>query len=933
MIIHVRQFLFFTTIILIPVVTLLGQTTWTEDSFEDFRDGSFLDAGSNLYVSAKGRIQMINRWDFNNDGYLDILLCSGHGHTEKENTFIYLNNGKEIEGRTRIELPGGGSKDGIVADFNQDGYNDIAIANAADSHFSRVNAWIWYGSADGFKVENRIELPAYRGKSIVAGDFNNDSWLDLAIACQWQAGTITKPEGPKMSFIYWNSAGGFSPENRLPLIFEDNIAINISTADLDNDQISDLAVLTANNLYLLYSSQDAFVNPKSWKELAVSGFAVAIGNINQDEFSDLAICSSGLVRVIPGSAAGYNLENASQINVSKPVDACFSDVNLDGYDDLVIANNATATGITWTDSYVFLSDKGEFSPEKCIKLPTLGATGVSVQDLNGDTYPEVVLSNQRITRQLNIASYIYWNKDGNFYFGHHTQLPTLGANGNAIGDVNNDGFPDIVFFNEEGYFRDGPEMSYLYWGDGTRNFSEKRRTAFHTHHIFGQGHADLDDDGNVDLILSQERFVATIPHEQNGLIIYWGGSNDFAPPSILSMEIAYGGTRIADINKDGYLDLVAGGAAIDIDDPTKHGIPIYWGSEQGFIHENRTIIHYESASMRAPLLMDLNRDKWLDIAGQVEDGKIKIWWGSASGFHDDNHTEIDLGRKDHLMYIKGADFNKDGWIDLLLPKRRPHEEYNTSFIYYGSESGFSNDNRTEVEANIPYECSISDFDRDGWLDIFMPSYGTDLNGNRPSVLHWGGPNGFDERPKTEFLTYGASGSEALDYDGDGWLDLLVANHRQAGSTTEPYPHRHTTISMLYWGGPEGYSDNNRWEVLATGPSGLNVRDPGNSYDRKLYEDYLSSIFQIPDNENAKQITWQAETPHGSEIKFQVRLAEDEKSLLQAIWYGADGPDSWYTINGSNINNLSGKMIQYRARLISPNGGPTPILTKVSIKFD
>jgi hypothetical protein len=615
------------------------------------------------------------------------------------------------------------------------------------------------------------------------------------------------------------------------------------------------------------------------------------------------------------------------------VDACFSDVNLDGYDDLVVANNETAAGITWTNSYVFLNDKGKLSSENSIKLPTFGATGVSVQDLNGDTYPEVVLSNQRITRQLNIASYIYWNAAGNFYFGHHSQLPTLGANGNTIGDVNNDGFPDIVFFNEEGYFRDGPEMSYLYWGDGTRNFSEKRSTAFHTHHIFGQGHADLDDDGNIDLILSQERYMASIPHEQNGLIIHWGGSKDFSPPSLLSMEIAYGGMRIADINKDGYLDMVAGGAAIDVDDPDKHGIPVYWGSDQGFIHENRTIIHHDIAQMRVPLLMDLNRDDWLDIAGQVEDGKIKIWWGNASGYQDDNHTEIDLGRKDHLMYIKGADFNKDGWIDLLLPKRRPHVEYNTSFIYYGSESGFSNENRTEVEANIPYECSISDFDRDGWLDIFMPSYGTDLSGNRPSVLHWGGPKGFGDRPKTEFLTYGASGSEALDYDGDGWLDLFIANHRQAGSITEPYPHRHITISMLYWGGPEGFSDQNRWEVTATGPSGLNIRDLGNSYDRNLYEDYVSSAFEIPNNKKPIKINWQADTPHDSEIHFQIRLADDKNLLSGAKWLGKMGVDSWYEEKGSKIDNLSGKWIQYRARLITPNGGATPYLTSVSIEFE
>ncbi|MBI4604811.1 MAG: hypothetical protein HY721_22845, partial [Planctomycetes bacterium] len=47
---------------------------WTEDSFDEFRDGSFLDAGSNLYVSARGRIQIINRWDLNGDGFLDVIM-------------------------------------------------------------------------------------------------------------------------------------------------------------------------------------------------------------------------------------------------------------------------------------------------------------------------------------------------------------------------------------------------------------------------------------------------------------------------------------------------------------------------------------------------------------------------------------------------------------------------------------------------------------------------------------------------------------------------------------------------------------------------------------------------------------------------------------------------------------------------------------------
>ena len=114
-----------------------AQSVWRQASFNDFKDGTFLDAGSNCYVSSKGRIQMITRWDFNNDGNLDILLAAGHGHTEKENTYIYLNNGQDIDGRSRIELPGAGSYGGLIADLNKDGFNDLAIVNYSDSHVKR----------------------------------------------------------------------------------------------------------------------------------------------------------------------------------------------------------------------------------------------------------------------------------------------------------------------------------------------------------------------------------------------------------------------------------------------------------------------------------------------------------------------------------------------------------------------------------------------------------------------------------------------------------------------------------------------------------------------------------------------------------------------------------------------------------------------------
>jgi hypothetical protein len=138
--------------------------------------------------------------------------------------------------------------------------------------------------------------------------------------------------------------------------------------------------------------------------------------------------------------------------------------------------------------------------------------------------------------------------------------------------------------------------------------------------------------------------------------------------------------------------------------------------------------------------------------------------------------------------------------------------------------------------------------------------------------------------------------------------------------------------MLYWGGPRGFSATNRWEVEAVGPSGLNLRGVGNSYDRGLYEDFISSAHAIAQGESPARISWKAETPHRTAVRFQVRVAESEASLESAPWRGPDGPDSWYTSSGSTLRGLSGSWIQYKARLSTPNGGATPYLEAVTITF-
>lgn len=924
--------------LLLPILahlSLVAQTataalSWTEDSFEDFRDGEFLDAGSNLYVSAHGRIQMINRWDLNGDGLLDVVMPTGHAQTEKENIIIYLNQEGEIGGRAKIELPGNNTRDGFIADINQDGFNDLVVVNYSDSQSYQMAVWIYFGTTDGLSAENRVALPGYRGTSIAKGDFNGDGWIDVAVSCQYFPG----PDQAPRSLVYWNSKDGFRPENRTELLLENDVAKMAAAGEFDQDGTDDLILTGDTGTYLFLSSKNALENPEGRVRLADGGTAVTAGDYDGDGLADIAIGAPGAVTVHLGLGHGKFDRKVLSFAVEQPVDIELLDINRDGRGDIVVANYASSGGATWTDSYVFVSTRNNASSREPIRLPTLGAVGVSVGDLNEDGFPELVFSNQHVTNERSLLSYVYWNDKGTFRFGHHTQLATRGAHRNAIGDIDHDSRPDVVFFNDEGGFRDGASQTHIYLGDGTRHFSPERRTTFPSHHVFGYAHADLDDDGHVDFLWCESRFIATVDHLQTGLVFYWGTESGFTGPTNLAMENAYGGVRIADINKDGYLDLLVGGVIMDLDHPEQHGFPIFWGSDLGFQHLNRTVIPYEVSAMRAPLLMDLNKDGWLDIAGQLDLGTATIWWGAREGYDNDRTTILELEHDARLMYLKAADFNRDGWLDLFLPQRPfDHSEEAPSHLYYGSAEGFQTGESVEIPTFSAYQNTIADFDRDGWLDLFVTSYAGEVTGNPPALLYYGSETGLLTRPRTELPSNGSSGSQAGDFDGDGWLDLLVVNHRQAGSIMEPIPYRHETEAMLFWGAEDGFSPDRMSPLPNKGPSGLNQRDLGNSYDRGLYEDYVSSLHPVPADTRPKRITWAGETPHGTEIHFQIRMADDENQLDSNQWQGPDGNDSWFLENSSPLPELKGHWVQYRARLVSPNGAASPYLNSVTIDFE
>ena len=273
------------------------------------------------------------------------------------------------------------------------------------------------------------------------------------------------------------------------------------------------------------------------------------------------------------------------------------DLNQDSYLDLVFCNFIHNYGVE-TDAMIYWGSREGFRPGRRTLLPTLLGSAVAAADFNRDGFVDLAIANhgiegwKRFGTAQHLESYIYWNGPTGFSSPRRDVVPSISALDVAAGDLNRDGFPELLFVNNN-----SEEKSvFLYWG-GPGGFSVERRDQMEGGDPVGLRLSDLDRDGTPDLVVT---------HRDDRAQLFKGGPQGFPAEPWAELPTA-GAVRctVAELNRDGFPDLILANRG-------QQPSTIYWGGPQGYETGRRTDLPTLDAS--DAVAVDFNRDGWIDVA-------------------------------------------------------------------------------------------------------------------------------------------------------------------------------------------------------------------------------------------------------------------------------------------------------------------------------
>ena len=357
--------------------------------------------------------------------------------------------------------------------------------------------------------------------------------------------------------------------------------------------------------------------------------------------------------------------------------------------------------------------------------------------------------------------------------------------------------------------------------------------------------------------------------------IYWGSKEGYNPENLQEVPgWCAVDSLCADFDDDGWAELLIGNNS-ENSMWLDRGHHLHYFGANGFIPEKTRTLPTELGW--GVIAGDFNHDGYLDIISCCNK------WSDLRIYHgcDNFQTweDIKIGAEWSLRWLGAYDLNNNGYLDLVIPHK------NNPLILWGSKEGYSLERSTRLNCYFGLTCAAADFTGNGYLDLVIGGHtetpsGGYLKPKQPHhsyvYIYWGGPEGFSEQRKCVLRADAANSFAIADFNNDGWLDLFVGNYH-SGKDRD-------INSFLYWNRKGKFDELDREQLFTHSASGCIAAD----FNEDGYIDLAVANHKVDgDHKGWSAVWWNG--PEGFNSSRCTKLP-------------TNGPHGMTTINPGNIKN-------------------------------